>query len=103
MFCEPAGFPNKGSSKNPETRRHKLGMLKAVYKLTVLDSHGKGEGQRGWEYFCTQRVLLTFNSSDCLESLSKHRVLKLWHLGEKAEWSRVQGHPGLHKDLVLKK
>lgn len=53
MSCEPAGFPNKGSSKNPETRRHKLGMLKAVYKLTVLDSYGKGEGQRGWEYFCT--------------------------------------------------
>lgn len=102
MSCKPAGFPNKDSSKNPETGRHELGMLQAVFKLD-LDSHGKGEGQRGWAYFCARWVLLAFNSSDCLDSVSKRRVLQLWQLGEKAEWSRVQGHPGLRKDLVLKK
>lgn len=44
MSCKPAGFPNKDSSKNPETGRHELGMLQAVFKLD-LASHGKGEGQ----------------------------------------------------------
>lgn len=100
--CEPTSSPNKGSSKNPETGRHKWSCSKMFDKLTHLRSHGKGRARETGNIsmlngFLNLQLLILHGK------LVKVQSVAVAPCEGKVRWSRVQGHPDLHRDLILKK